>query len=161
MNIRFLCLFSLFMFIPRVHVSFADDGKQALMLELKNGSRVAYYLDSRPKISFSASELLLSAFDVEVSYPFDEVLRYTFEESYATSVSNSMEKPVAVQIHEDEVSFSNLAPDTNVFVYTVDGRNVSTLRIGKSGNCRVSLENMPVGIYVIQYGKFNVKVVKK
>ena len=53
MNIRFLRLLSLSLVLTGAQIGLADEAKQALMLELRDGSRVAYYLESRPKVTFS------------------------------------------------------------------------------------------------------------
>lgn len=161
MNIRFLRLLSLSLILTGAQIGLADEAKQALMLELRDGSRVAYYLESRPKVTFSGSDLCLSTFDVEVSYPFDEVRKYTFEMADPTSVSAPSGGSSAVQVHSDGVRFSGLSSGAEVSVYAADGRRVLVRRAGSDGSCSVSLETMPAGVYVIQYGKSNLKMMKR
>ena len=146
MRIRFLRLFSLCVILTCARFSHAEDLKQALMLELMDGSRVAYYLETRPKVSFSGTDLVLSASDVEVSYPFDKV-----PSGDGTSV----------QVLAESVRFSGLPAGSEVTVYTADGRKVSSLRADADGSCRVSLATMPTGVYVISYGKCNLKMMKR
>ena len=161
MSTRFLRLLSLFLFFIEVQISLADEAKQVLMLELRDGSRVAYYLESRPKVTFSGSDLCLSTFDVEVSYPFDEVHKYTFEIVDPTAVSAPSGGSSAVQVHSDGVRFSGLSSGAEVSVYAADGRRVLVRRAGSDGSCSVSLEAMPAGVYVIQYGKSNLKMMRR
>ena len=44
MSTRFLRLLSLFLVLIGAQISLGDEAKQVLMLELRDGSRVAYYL---------------------------------------------------------------------------------------------------------------------
>lgn len=161
MSTRFLRLLSLFLVLIGAQISLADEAKQVLMLELRDGSRVAYYLESHPKVTFSGSDLCLSTFDVEVSYPFDEVRKYTFEMANPTAVSAPSGGSSAVQVHSDGVRFSGLSSGAEVSVYAANGRRVLVRRAGSDGSCSVSLEAMPAGVYVIQYGKSNLKMMKR
>lgn len=161
MNIRFLRLLSLSLALSASQIGLADEAKQALMLELRDGSRVAYYLESRPKVTFSDSDFCLSTFDVEVSYPFDEVHKYTFEMADPTAVSAPSGASSAVQVHSDGVRFFGLFSGEEVSVYAADGRRVLVRLVGSDGSCSVSLETMPAGVYVIQYGKSNLKMMKR
>ena len=161
MNIRFLHFLFLVFVLTKPQVGLADKPKQALMLELRDGSRVAYYLESRPKVTFSGSDLCLSTFDVEVSYPFSEVRKYTFEMADPSSVSAHSGGSSAVRVLSDGVQFSGLSSGAEVSVYAADGRRVLVRRAGSDGNCSVSLAIMPAGVYVIQYGKSNLKIMKR
>ena len=161
MKIGFIRLLVLSGFLTDTAVSVAENLKQALMLELTDGSRVAYYLETRPKVSFSGTDLVLSASDVEVSYPFDKVRKYTFEMADPSSVSSPSGDGSSVQVLAEGVRFSGLPAGSEVTVYTVDGRKVSSLRADANGGCRVSLATMPTGVYVISYGKCNLKMMKR
>lgn len=161
MRIRFLRLFSLCVILTGARSSHAEDLKQALMLELTDGSCVAYYLETRPKVSFNGTDLVLSASDVEVSYPFDKVRKYTFEMADPSSVSSPSGDGSSVQVLAEGVRFSGLPAGSEVAVYTADGRKVSSLRADADGSCRVSLSTMPAGVYVISYGKCNLKMMKR
>ena len=161
MKIGFIRLLVLSGFLTVTAVSVAEDLKQALMLELTDGSRVAYYLETRPKVSFSGTDLVLSASDVEVSYPFDKVRKYTFELADPSSVSSPSGDGTSVQVLAESVRFSGLPAGSEVTVYTADGRKVSSLRAYADGSCRVSLATMPAGVYVISYGKCNLKMMKR
>lgn len=161
MKIGFIRLLVLSGFLTDTAVSVAEDLKQALMLELTDGSRVAYYLETRPKVSFSGTDLVLSASDVEVSYPFDKVRKYTFEMADPSSVSSPSGDGSSVQVLAEGVRFSGLPAGSEVAVYTADGRKVSSLRADADGGCRVSLSTMPTGVYVISYGMCNLKMMKR
>lgn len=64
----------------------AGDLEQALVLQLSDGSRVVYFLETRPKVTFEDGRLVLSASGMEASYPLDQVRKYTFEMADPTSV---------------------------------------------------------------------------
>lgn len=108
MRIRFLRLFSLCVILTCARSSHAEDLKQALMLELTDGSSVAYYLETRPRSASAVPTLVLSASDVEVSYPFDKVRKYTFEMADPSSVSSPSGDGSSVQVLAESVRFSGL-----------------------------------------------------
>lgn len=140
----------------------AGDLEQALVLQLRDGSRVVYFLETRPKVTFEDGRLVLSASGMEAGYPLDQVRKYTFEMADPTSVSvPGMVGTGGVQVTANGVYFTGLRVGTGVSVYTADGRKVSEVRAEADGGCRVSLQALPKGIYVIRNGVSTLKIMKK
>lgn len=160
MNIRFLSLLISFCFFMLAQMVFSDNGKQALILQLKDGSRVAYYLESYPKITFSGSDLLLTTSDIKVYYPFDELQKYTFEKQKPSSILSSSAAMSSVQLSKDNISFKGMSYGEQIAIFTMDGHKVVSQIVGSDGSCVISLKALPAGIYVVQYGKSNIKILK-
>ncbi len=141
--------------------SAADENKQALVLTLKNGETVAWFLETQPKVSFSASELLLEAESTTVTYPLEEVGNYTF--AMRTTGIHSIEKGTqgTVSVTQSEVRFAGMQAGTVASVYSADGRRLQTVSIASDGTAVISLAALSAGTYIINYGVSTCKILKQ
>ncbi len=141
--------------------AFADEEEQALVLHLKDGSQVTYFLSSRPKLSFDAGMLKLATSQVEVSYPVTNLKRYTFEMKDLTAIVGVGNTGQMIRIEDNEVRFSGFASGELLEVYAADGRKVASSSVGANGNAIVSLQDLPAGVYMVHHGLTTYKIVKK
>ncbi len=141
--------------------AFAEDEEQAMVLHLKDGSQVAYFLSSRPKLTFFDSKLTLKTVLAEVSYPTEELARYCFENTKPTAIGEVGNGQKAVRFEGDEIRLSGFASGEQLDVYATDGRKVASLRVGANGSATVSLQALPAGVYLIHHGVSTYKVEKR
>ncbi len=137
------------------------DDKQALVLTLKSGERLSWFLEALPKLSFSATELYLETEDALVTYPLEEVENYTFSLLPTGIFSPRTDRQGAVNVTKNEVRFTRMQPGTVATVYTADGRKLQTVTIASDGSAVLSLAGLPVGTYIINYGVSTCKILKR
>ncbi len=140
--------------------SAADEEKQALVLTLKNGETVSWFLEKRPKVSYSVSELLMEANGTTVTYPFEEVDRCTFA-MLATGIASPINKQGTVSVTQNELRFYGMKPGTVASVYSADGRKLQSVSIASDGTAVISLANLSAGTYIINYGVSTCKILKQ
>lgn len=138
---------------------FGDELKPALMLQFQDGSQIAYFLETRPVLSFDNQSLHVVSGNVTMDYPIIQVKKHTFEQVSSTSVT---ELPSGVvRIEGNKVFFSGFTSGQKIAAYASDGRQVAVLEIGPDGNGELSLQALPAGLYVIRYGVSTLKMMKK
>ena len=131
-------------------VTMADEPKSRLVVWAKDGTRTYFDLTETPKTTFKETELVITSESLTVSYPLDQVLRYTYELA-STGIENVInETPVRISQYDDAVYLKNLKAGTVVCLYTADGMLVSTQKADGSNAITISLTNRPAGIYIVK-----------
>ena len=105
---------------------------------------------------------LESAF-ITVFYPSADVLKFTLEDSAVNDPVTEVFIPKAAQpemkYSDEKVLLSGLTPNTFVWIFDLQGKLAFTQSVSESGDCRVSLESLPTGIYIVKTEKSNYKIV--
>lgn len=57
----------------------ADDAKTQLVVWAKDGTKAVFDLADEPRVTFTSSDLVITAKEVDYSYPRQEILRFTYE----------------------------------------------------------------------------------
>ncbi len=138
-----------------------DDNRQALVLTLQSGETISWLLEKQPKVSFSASELLMEADGTTVSYPLEDVKGYAFTMISTGIASPTVGQQGTVSVTQREVRFSGMQPGTVASLYSTDGRKLQSVSIDSDGTAVISLAALPTGTYIINYGVSTCKILKK
>ena len=69
-----------------------------LVVWLKNGEKVYYNLEERPKTTFSGGKVVITTSKLEVNYPLEQLLRYTYENVSSEVAINSTDN---IRISQD------------------------------------------------------------
>ena len=132
-----------------------------------NGQKASFAFASKPQIEVTADGLSVSsAGTAAVSYQFDDVERFYFEDDIVQAGISSAEvvparRPVFGCLGS-VVTASGLGAGERFSVADLGGRNVSTAKAGADGTARVDLSDFPAGVYVISTGSgVSFKIVKK
>lgn len=140
-------------------LAFGDDLKPALMLQFQDGAQIAYFLETRPVLSFENQNLHVVSGNVIMDYPIIQVKKHTFKQVRPTSVTDLHFG--VVRIEGNKVFFSGFTSGQKIMAYASDGRQVAALEIRSDGNGELSLQAFPAGLYVIRYGVSTLKMMKK
>ena len=123
--------------------SWADS---ALFLHQKSGGFVEFAFSEKPVVTYSAGRLVISVAEASVSYPLEDVEKFTFGE-----VDDQVTRITAPVNEKPQPTY----------IYSVDGKLMRTFKPGDDGKTSASLEGLPAGTYVVKNGKTNYKVLKK
>ncbi len=143
-------------------VARADDAAQQLVVWLKNGQKIRHDLADKPETRFNAGYLMLSTSKVSVSYPLTDVLRYTFEGDIpVVSVPSVKPGEIRVSQNDNAMLFEGLPDGTNVEVFSLDGKKLSTQKAHTGQKTLISLQRQPAGTYLVKVGDATYKFVKR
>lgn len=130
--------------------------KNAVRVYEANGNSATYLLSERPSVSFSGDALVLKAGDVEVSYPLNPSVRFEFVESSeeSTGIQSAQAEP-SFGITADEITVSNVRPNSVVSIYNLSGLVVKSARADNEGRAII---NLPKGTYIVKTEQTTFKI---
>jgi hypothetical protein len=139
-----------------------DDATQRLVVWLKDGKKVYHDLTDKPETTFSEGMLWLKTDKVSVSYPLTDVLRYTFE-GPMTAIETPSARPGEIRFLQghDAMAFDGLPDGTSLALYSLDGKQLSTMKAQGGKRTVISLANYPSGVYIVKMGDAAFKFVKR
>lgn len=127
-----------------------------------DGTSTSYALDDHPVISYKADSLVLTAPQVEVKLPFDEVLKLTFGDKVdAIQNVETTGQQESIKANADGVNLNGFKFGTKVGVYQLNGTALGQFTIPESGALHISLASMGSGIYIVKAGRSSIKIVRK
>ena len=139
-----------------------DGATQKLVVWLKNGQKVVHDLADKPETRFNAGYLMLSTSKVSVSYPLTDVLRYTFEGDIpVVSVPSVKPGEIRVSQNDNAMLFEGLPDGTNVEVFSLDGKKLSTQTAHTGQKTLISLQRQPAGTYLVKVADATYKFMKR
>lgn len=139
----------------------ADEPKSQLVVWAKDGTKTYFDLAENPKTTFKDNDLVITSESMTISYPLDQVLRYTYELLTDGIENISREKTVLISQHGDTLTLENLKPGTTVSLYTVDGRLILTQKADASRSVTISLSSRSEGVYIVKANDLTCKMLKR
>ena len=138
-----------------------SDATQRLVVWLKDGQKIYHDLNDQPETTFSDGMLWLKTEKVSVSYPLTDVLRYTFEGAM-TAIETPSARPGEIRFLQgnDAMAFDGLPEGTSLALYSLDGKQLATMKAQGRQRTVVSLANYPSGVYIVKMGDESFKFVK-
>lgn len=141
--------------------SFAEESKTQLIVWAKNNIKVAYALYVKPQIIFTDTTLVISVEDVEVSYPLDEMLRFTYGEVPETDILDLQTGESQFYFDGTCLLFPSLNVGATVSLYTLGGSKVFAKTVSANGEYAFPLSNLSQGVYVVNVNGVTYKILKK
>ena len=138
----------LWLLLPQVMLAKVN----AVVVHQTNGTKTVFLLADAPVVTYSGNTLVLKTTQKEASMPVEGIENVTFEEySVPTLIDEAT-------ITSDGILFRQLAAGSEVQVYTVDGKTVSTLKADGSGVVALDLSALPKGVLIIRTPDTTIKV---
>ena len=139
----------------------AQEPKSFLVVWAKDGSKVAYALAEKPKITFTETDLVISAQGVDVNYSLDNLLRFTYEASDDTAIRDLKTDKVSFKLEGESLLFMDLSPNSKVSLHDLNGKLVFSKTILLSGEYSFPLSNLNSGVYLVTVNGLTYKITKK
>lgn len=137
----------------------ADDGN-ALHVLLKDGTSRWFRFDYAPVVTFEGEELTVTSSKYTATYVIDDVVEFRFGDIPTALASPKATEPTVVHIADNTLLVRGTEPDA-VAVFDSSGRRLTpTVRCQPDG-IEVSLQSLPLGIYIIHINKQSIKVTKR
>ena len=132
-----------------------------LVVWAKDGSKVAFALSKRPKVSFTGTDLIITGKDIEVNYALDKMSRFTYEIVDATVVKDIKTEKAFFQVLGDALLFPALKANSTVSVYSLNGILVFKEIVRTDGDYSFPLSSLNVGVYLVTVNGITYKIVKR
>ena len=143
-------------------------GDPGVTILFTNGKTVTLAMASDPKIAIGSDCMTVSSSRAAaISYQFNDVQRFYFEDDAIETGIQQAEGPVSTQrpvvkYVDGTVTVSGMAAGERLSVVTADGSAVATARAGSAGNASIDLSAASAGVYVVSTGSgISFKLLKK
>ena len=149
----------LFLFIG--FSAMAEEIKNYLVVWSKDGSKAAYALIDKPKVTFTETDLIIFTKGVEVNFPLDDMYRFTYEVRDITAIRDLKTNEVKFKIDGESLLFPSLKANTIVTIRSLNGIQVFKKELQVAGEYSFPLSNLNSGIYLITVNSLTYKIIKK
>ena len=139
----------------------ADEPKTLLVVWAKDGTQVAYALAEKPKVTFTETDLVITANGVEVNYTLENMARFTYEDNTATVITNLQTDESPFKLTGESLLFPALKANSTVSVYSLNGTLVFKKTIRQNGEYAFPLSNLNAGVYMVNVNGLTYKIMKR
>lgn len=130
---------------------------EGVILTQSDGSTIGFAFEQEPKMTFTATDVVIKAGETEVSYAL-EGLKITFGDTSTTAVQSVEKADVKFGFGKTGLKATGLKAGEVVSVYGLNGACVATAKVSADGQVSVNLPQK--GVYVVKAGKVSYKFSK-
>lgn len=139
----------------------AEENKTHLVVWAKDGTKVAYALDEKPKVTFTETNLVISSKGVEVNYAIDNMDRFTYETGENTAIHNLKTDEVSFKMDGESLLFLNLSANSTISLHTLNGTTVFSKTVPMAGEYSFPLSMLNAGVYLVTVNGLTYKIMKR
>lgn len=160
-NITALLLLFCSMFCPAAML--ADDGvwRKTIIVQTLDGSTMEYFIDKDTKVKVVEPNLIIETEGMQLSYELQSMKQVRYGKKFLPTGIHDLfprgEQPF-VQ-NNDKLYFNNLPANTQINIYTFDGKMIRSER--HDGRAEISVTNLPSGVYFLKMNDETYKILKK
>lgn len=148
-----LCLLML-----SVAVWASTDDINALRIHCKSGEDVTILLDENPVVRFQDFDLVVSTDLNVVAFPSEQAEKLTYVHVDPFSTNSGVLSDALFNFGKEYLKVANLAAQTHVSIYTVDGRLISSAITDKNGSAVLPLPEQSATVYIVQTPSLSFKL---
>lgn len=130
----------------------------ALRIHSKSGKNVTILLDENPVVRFEGNDLVVTTHMNVVNYSSADVVKFTYVSVSPDDVRTPNLLGTVISFEKESVKVANLAPQTLVSVYTVDGKLISSATTDSKGCASLKLPEQSASVYIINAPSLTFKI---
>jgi len=139
----------------------ADKPKTQLVVWAKDGTKVAYALAEKPKITFTETDLVITTNGIEVNYALERMARFTYEDGEETAIRDLKTGEVSFKQDGESLLFPNLKANSTISVLSLNGMLVFQKTVHRNGEYALPLSNLNAGVYLVNVNGLTYKIIKR
>lgn len=139
----------------------ADEHKSNIVVWNKDGTKVAYALNEEPNVTFTETDLIITANGVEVNYSLGNMARITYESNDINAIRDLKTEEVLFKLDGEALLFPSLNANSIVSIFSLNGILVFQKTVRATGEYSFPLSYLNAGAYTIMVNGLTYKIVKK
>ena len=132
-----------------------------LVVKMKNGAETTFFLIDKPKVTFEGTDLKVVSDKTTATFTLADVLRFYYEKKDAVGIDEQIVDPTEISYKDGVLIISQIKAGSSVGVYALDGKLVRQLKAQRSGTYRLSLSDLPTGLYLVKADNVTYKITKQ
>lgn len=154
------CLISIILFCISFATLKADNTK--LIVSFKDGNKIAYILDKKPKLTFSNSNLVVAIDDINVDYPLEGILQWSYEDNDITAIANRYKSDdISLCYSKDRIVIMPHKKDCTFLLSSTNGVLVFQTKVKAEEQFVFPLSNLNSGVYIVTVNGISNKITKQ
>lgn len=140
------------------------DNATCLVVKLQDGGESIFFLGKSPKLMYFSDSLAVVYDNQQLNFALKDIKDYHFEERNPAGIGQTEKGSVQqgqADFTQGIANFTHYPAGSRIMVYTLEGRRVAVVEVGKDGSAQLDMRNQPVGIYIVNTGKQSFKWLKK
>lgn len=133
----------------------------SLVVLMKDGTTSTFELATKPLVTFDASNLKIQGEGTDATIALSEIVRYWFKTCDASGITEKDTDQSSIDYREGVLVLSSVKAGTKAEVFATDGRLVKALTTNHDGTFRLSLSQLPTGVYIVKVNCHTLKVMKR
>lgn len=139
----------------------AADLVTTLIVLTKDNAQHQFALPDKPKVSFEGKNLIVVSDKTTTTFALSDVVRFTYKDLDPSGIQEVYIKDTNVSLEDGMLVVSQVKANSNVCVYSLDGRLVRQLAVKRAGTYRLNLSSLPFGVYLVKTGSLTYKITKR
>ena len=137
------------------------DNLNTLVVKMKNGAETAFFLKDKPNVTFEGTNLKVVSEKTTTSFALADVLRFTYVKRDPSGIDQQVIDPTEISYEDGVLVISQIKAGAFVGVYALDGKLVRQLKAQRAGTYRLSLSELPTGLYLVKADNVTYKITKQ
>jgi hypothetical protein len=125
------------------------EGEEALYLQI----------DSQPTVSFTDSNIVITANDQELLFPLSCRVEFTFSDDDSGIQQLGATPPMSLILNDKTLTISTLQANEQIFIFDLYGTLVHTYRADNDGSAVIDLAHDAKGLYLLKTNRLNYKYI--
>ena len=151
MRRRMILLLAVVLLTPMSSL-WAADLVTTLIVLTKDNAQHQFALPDKPKVSFEGKNLIVVSDKTTTTFALSDVVRFTYKDLDPSGIQEVYIKDTNVSLEDGMLVVSQVKANSNVCVYSLDGRLVRQLAVKRAGTYRLNLSSLPFGVYLVKTG---------
>ena len=131
-----------------------------LVVTAMDGTTTKYLLDGMPQVRIEKPYLIISSGMASVSLPLENLQHMHYEKATDDATAIGEIKVFDEKGGSERIDFSNLPADASVSIFTLDGKQLYSVRPGQGKNLSLPLGSLQSGIYLVKVNDVTYKIQK-
>lgn len=132
---------------------------QKLVLFHADGTTTDVELYTMPVIQFNGDKVTITSTVLDMEYPKENVLRFTYRGS--ADALKTVKAEADYSLEDGQLVFHGIIQTDNVAVYNASGVRVTARLMHRGDNVSLSLASIPAGVYVLSVNGKTSKFTKR
>ena len=136
-----------------------DDNNLNLVLWRKDGSKIVFSLEEKPRIEFRGDKVVFTTPSLSGEYDFEDIIKFTYSNEMPSGIQTiALQTEMTFKTGNGCLTFLPSDKSMNVSIVTANGIVMKSFTVEANTPTSVSLGDMPQGVYLVQVNGVTYKI---